>query len=270
MEEYCRKRGFKKAILDLFHIYKGIDGSMVIPVYDKNGKFLFNKYRLFNKEKKYTYDKGGTMQLYGIHLLKEEHQEVVLTEGETQVIGLWQEGIPAVSSTGGASSWSNSWSSNFNGRRIKIIFDNDIAGRNGSNKIYRFLKERGVDVSLLQIEDAHDLGDIFERGDDIHKYISNLKSYIPEQIKKKEQKTAESQDAIDIVARARQYPIDNLIKVNNDGFALCIYHNEKTPSMKVYEDNHAFAFCCGKKIDSIDIVMEKLNCTFKEAVKRLI
>lgn len=72
------------------------------------------------------------------------------------------------------------------------------------------------------------------------------------------------------VERARQYPIENIIEVSRDGFALCVGHNEKTPSLKVYSDNHAYCFGqCGKRFDAIDIAMAKWNCDFKKAVERL-
>lgn len=69
--------------------------------------------------------------------------------------------------------------------------------------------------------------------------------------------------------RALTYPIQNLIKVNNMGFAFCPFHKEKTPSMKVYPDNHAFCFGCSKRADSISIAMDKYGLTFKDAIKKL-
>lgn len=70
--------------------------------------------------------------------------------------------------------------------------------------------------------------------------------------------------------KANAYPIENLIEVNRDGFALCVAHQEKTPSLKVYKDNHAYCFGgCGKRFDAIAIAMAVWNVDFKEAVKRL-
>lgn len=69
--------------------------------------------------------------------------------------------------------------------------------------------------------------------------------------------------------RAKAYPIENLIKVNRDGFASCPFHNEKTGSMKVYKDNHAYCFGCSKRADSVAVAMQVWNCDFKSAVERL-
>lgn len=69
--------------------------------------------------------------------------------------------------------------------------------------------------------------------------------------------------------RANAYPIENLIKVSRDGTALCPFHNEKTGSLHVYKDNHAFCFGCSKRADAIAIAMAVWNVDFKEAIKRL-
>ncbi len=70
--------------------------------------------------------------------------------------------------------------------------------------------------------------------------------------------------------RANAYPIENIIKVNRDGFALCVAHDERTPSLKVYKDNHAYCFGgCGKRFDAIAIAMAVWNIDFKSAVERL-
>lgn len=72
----------------------------------------------------------------------------------------------------------------------------------------------------------------------------------------------------DDVARARQYPIENIIEVRQ-GFAKCPFHSEKTGSLKVYKDNHAFCFGCHKRADAIDIAKVVWGLDFKSAVERL-
>jgi DNA primase len=69
--------------------------------------------------------------------------------------------------------------------------------------------------------------------------------------------------------RANAYPIENIIEVARDGTALCPFHNEKTGSLHVYKDNHAFCFGCQKRADAIAIAMAVWNVDFKEAIKRL-
>lgn len=74
------------------------------------------------------------------------------------------------------------------------------------------------------------------------------------------------------VIRAKAYPIDDLIEVTRrDGFVNCIFHGEKTPSMKVYrKENRWWCYgACADGGDTIDYVMRSEGLDFVEAVKRL-
>lgn len=52
------------------------------------------------------------------------------------------------------------------------------------------------------------------------------------------------------------------------GNVCCTFHNERTPSMKIYEDSfHCFG--CGAHGDVIDFVQKKNNCSHKEALEFL-
>ena len=50
---------------------------------------------------------------------------------------------------------------------------------------------------------------------------------------------------------------------------LCPFHNEKTPSFHVYEDNHYHCFGCGAHGSIFDFVMQTENVGFPDAVARL-
>ena len=55
------------------------------------------------------------------------------------------------------------------------------------------------------------------------------------------------------------------IKVNRNGFCLCPFHKEKTPSMKIYKDSfHCFGGC-GASGDIFTFVQKMDNCDFKTA-----
>jgi DNA primase len=52
------------------------------------------------------------------------------------------------------------------------------------------------------------------------------------------------------------------------GYLLCPFHNEKTPSAKIYEDTNTI-YCfglCQRHFDSIDIVRKMENFSFEKAV----
>ncbi len=70
------------------------------------------------------------------------------------------------------------------------------------------------------------------------------------------------------IERAKQYPIENLIKFQNKK-AKCIWHNEKSPSLHLYPDNNVFCFGCGKGGDAIDVKMQLDSISFTEAVNIL-
>jgi len=64
-------------------------------------------------------------------------------------------------------------------------------------------------------------------------------------------------------------PMVNVIEhlggvINRSGFCECPFHNEKTPSMKVYND-HAYCFGCGKRIDGIAYAAKILGVTVNQA-----
>ena len=78
-----------------------------------------------------------------------------------------------------------------------------------------------------------------------------------------------SPDAHLDLQKAKQYPFNNLVKVNHAGFTTCVFHNEKTASMKIYKDNRFHCFGCGKDGDVIDFVMQRDGVDFKTAIKFL-
>lgn len=68
---------------------------------------------------------------------------------------------------------------------------------------------------------------------------------------------------------ARSYPIENLVNFKN-GFSRCIFHNEKTASMKHYEDsNTVYCFGCHEFADSIGVYMQLNGVDFLTAVRQL-
>jgi len=68
--------------------------------------------------------------------------------------------------------------------------------------------------------------------------------------------------------RAKEVPIENFLEFNSAGFATCLWHSEKTPSLhKITGKNRVYCFGCSKTADVIDVVMEQNGCTLPEALK---
>ena len=74
----------------------------------------------------------------------------------------------------------------------------------------------------------------------------------------------------DMIQRARDYPLDQLIEFNRARKALCVFHNEKNPSMSLNpKTNRIKCFACGINLDPIGYVMETQKISFIDAVKYL-
>lgn len=74
----------------------------------------------------------------------------------------------------------------------------------------------------------------------------------------------------DVVLKAKQYPITNLIKLNHAGFASCVFHTENTPSMKYYrQSNVVHCYSCQKHADAIDVYMALKRVDFQTAIKEM-
>lgn len=72
----------------------------------------------------------------------------------------------------------------------------------------------------------------------------------------------------EMIARAKEYPIENLVEVNGKGFALCVNHDDKKPSM-LTRGNYAHCFSCGYTGSVIDVAMKVKGMDFISAVKAL-
>lgn len=195
-------------------------------------------------------------------------------------------------------SFQDEWKDLLANKEITLIFDNDEAGGKGMVKALGVVPHAYV-CFLPDRPGIKDVSDYVSAGGDLHELLrtrvrfSSLQDVIDD--KSRRQATWQStffHDAYiaehtvpeyvkvdrkvskndgDMVARAKDYPIGNLLKFNSAGFALCPAHNEKTGSLKYYADkNRCYCFGgCGKSFDSIDIYKIINNCSFKEAVKAL-
>ena len=72
------------------------------------------------------------------------------------------------------------------------------------------------------------------------------------------------------IEAAKDIPIDNFIQFDRAGFAKCLWHDEKTSSMKYYKNNNKIhCFGCQFNGDVIEVVRKLYNVGFLEAVRFL-
>ena len=104
---------------------------------------------------------------------------------------------------------------------------------------------------------------------EIHKPLLRKKTKIKKEIALYEAPVYQDDKITEqMIENARDYPIEEIIEINKDGFALCIDHNDKNPSMYC-KNNYAHCFSCGYSGDTISVYMKVFRCSFIEAVKAL-
>lgn len=70
------------------------------------------------------------------------------------------------------------------------------------------------------------------------------------------------------IAKAREYPISDIVKVNKAGMASCPFHEDKKPSMDTRK-NFFHCYSCGESGDVIALVMKMEHLNFIQAINRL-
>jgi len=156
--QWFQNRGVNDDVLNLSKIdFNG--KQIVIPVFDENGNLKFNKYRRdpdSDVGPKYKYDKGSGSFLYGIFLpMNKVSKNIIICEGELDAIRLWQEDLPAVTSTGGCGTFKDEWIPFFKNKNVVICLDYDKAGIQGAYNIQSkipwakiiWLKKEGMDIT---------------------------------------------------------------------------------------------------------------------------
>ena len=136
---YLNKRCLPNNIIDKFKI--GWSGSAIaIPIYNKKGEYIFFKYRkdpdeVSNRPKSW-YDTGAEASLYGWENLTNNKPFLVICEGELDRLVLELNGIPAITSTGGAGTFKDEWFSYFKYvSSLYVCFDQDSAGLTCAQKL---------------------------------------------------------------------------------------------------------------------------------------
>lgn len=77
--------------------------------------------------------------------------EALIVEGEMDCLLALQHGFSAVTATGGAGTWRDTWSRLFRGRDVAIAYDNDSAGRAGSAQVAAKLHGIARSVRIITI-----------------------------------------------------------------------------------------------------------------------
>ena len=179
---YINQRCIPDEIIDKFKL--GWNGSAItIPIYNKQGDFLFFKYRIDPEKDKevpnrYWYDPGTSAELYGWENTEEHF--VILCEGELDRLVLESQEIPAITSTGGVGTFKEEWIKDLEKiPNLYICYDRDDAGLKSAIKLLdKFPQAKFISLSGLP-EGKKDITDFFALGktiNDFNKLIQEAKS----------------------------------------------------------------------------------------------
>lgn len=164
-EQYLAEHG----ISEEFALNYGVafdDNYLNIPVKDEDGKLLFLKSRNLNHgeegntDPKYKNPAGSLTTLFNYHAVKDD-PNIFLCEGEIDCLKLIEEGIPSVSSTGGAKTFKPEWLDLLKGKQVWICFDNDRAGKDATRALLDLMPHSKV---LELPEGVKDICEFFVMG----------------------------------------------------------------------------------------------------------
>lgn len=145
VRKYLSERGISEQTSDAFGLgaYRSDDGCdwLAIPLKDITGKVVNFRFRSVPPHKKtYRVCMGRPLPLFGSHTLSSDTDKpVVITEGELDVIALYEYGVTdnVVSGTKGASAkWPDEWLDQIERySNFVIAYDDDEAGDAGADKL---------------------------------------------------------------------------------------------------------------------------------------
>ena len=137
---------------------------LIFPVHDRAGILLgFKTHKSRHLDvngKPVNRGEGFPVQVYRWDTL-EQHDEIVLADGEPSVWAAHRAGYLNVVCSGGEGIFKQEWVEDFRGRSVRVILDNDEAGRSGAEKVARMLHgvARSVEVAIWP-EDFKQKGDL--------------------------------------------------------------------------------------------------------------
>jgi len=183
--KYLYSRGFSEGVIRTFNL--GWNGNgITIPRYlgfGDNGekKVVGIKIRLYpDKGTKYISETGSQNILYNYQCIKKfAKKEVIIVEGEFDVIAMWQMGYRnVVTTTGGAQSFLQEYAGYFDGiEKIYLFYDNDEAGEKGAKKAGGIL---GANRCFRVVSPQKDVNDL------LISYKEKAKEMVDELLKKAE------------------------------------------------------------------------------------
>lgn len=165
-ETFRSDRKISQRVWDMYGL-EVKDNQLHIP-YIRDGRLLYTKIRRapsYKGKYKYLYPKGAEIMLYPKDDVA-KHDEVVLCEGELDVLTLISNGFAAITA-GGVTSFKKSFVKQLKDKKVMICFDADSAGKAASKKVAQMLVQDDIEtymVTLPDMKNGKDIGDYFGSG----------------------------------------------------------------------------------------------------------
>src|SRR3990167_7214199 len=172
-QEYLLSHGLRREYVESEFGWKIAEKAIAMPTKDKSGTVIHNCYRHLeesidpdNPTPKFKRDYGSTPSLYGIDRVS-DIEEVVYCEGQPDCVRLWQEGIAAVTSDGGAESLTGQMAAQLKDKIVNLCMDSDEAGQKVVKKYYELLSKYAKLVRIVEIpKEFKDVTEVFQAGCD--------------------------------------------------------------------------------------------------------
>lgn len=150
---------YSQSTLDHFGIKEGRIYGEPCLVFPLKGGYKCYRYQRADKSKRWSFTKGTKAQLMG----DINSQNLIICEGEWDMLRLHEKGFAAVTGTNGAGVWKKEWNESFRGKEIAIIYDvndPDERGEKGALKVAQNLSGVAKTVRLIRLPLSKESGDI--------------------------------------------------------------------------------------------------------------
>jgi 5S rRNA maturation endonuclease (ribonuclease M5) len=145
LRSYLNNRGIPDDLINKFKLGFGTFYGkewITIPIKDIDGNYPLVKLRKLpddtsDSPKMLVYPKGAEHQLFNIEAIKES-SEIMICEGEFDCLVLLSQGIPAITSTGGCSTFKDEWFEYIkNLDKVTVCFDKDEPGKKAALELVK-------------------------------------------------------------------------------------------------------------------------------------
>lgn len=155
MNKLARNRGVSLDTLRHFDIgYSEYTGAHLIPVYDTKREHVWDL-RMYSG-KKIISTAGCKVGLFNWPDLAKDYDTIYLCEGEWDAIALWEARTKskaepaAIVAVPGAGTFRPEWSVSFAEKRVVVLYDNDLAGEQGSKRVSDILSSVASSIRFIR------------------------------------------------------------------------------------------------------------------------